>query len=675
MESVHCDLSLVVLASNADPDLGLFREMLDVYRDELDNQPRTYEVIVVDDGIGGEFFEAVLAIKETWPELRCIQFHRPFGESVALSVAVRHARGRFVITSGWYLQVDARGLKRAVELLEGGVDYVAMRREPRCDGLVARFQSWLFNAYTRWLTKVQLHDLNCSFRAFRREVVEELRFHGDLFRFISIMAVQQGFKVREIPLRHLREEGGPNILAPGQYIRRLLDIMALFFLMKFTKKPLRFFGMMGSLFFLAGAAITLWMGYLKFFHDVSLADKPLLVLGIFLTVLGMIIASIGLIGEVIIYTHGKDLRDYHIARVVEGTGASVIRREDPTELRVTLLNGTIEDQWRRYVEGHPSATLFHGLPWRDALLRTFPHHALYAMAMRGEKPVGVLPMVFIKSVFLGRCMVSVPFGVYGGILSDDAGATRALVEEAHRLADEFRAQYVELRHFNEPEGLELPATDLYCTFVRELPSDPGACVAELPRKARAEVRKARRNGDLAVDVDGIELEHFHHLFVVNKRKLGSPPFPLSLFYNLKDALGDRAMLLSVRHGERVVAAVMSFIHGDTMMPYYSGSLPESHALSANNLMYTALMEHAVERGLHRFDFGRSRKGTGSFAFKKNQGFEPRELHYSYLIRDGSPLPEVNAGSPRYEFARKVFRILPTFAAKKVGSYVAKRLPI
>jgi hypothetical protein len=112
-----------------------------------------------------------------------------------------------------------------------------------------------------------------------------------------------------------------------------------------------------------------------------------------------------------------------------------------------------------------------------------------------------------------------------------------------------------------------------------------------------------------------------------------------------------------------------------MMAYYSGALDEASRISANNLMYEALMEHAAERGLKRFDFGRSRIGTGSWKFKKNQGFEPTPLAYQYVLTAGQAVPEVNAGNPRYDMARKVFRTLPRFAAERVGSFVAKRIPV
>ena len=670
------DLSLVILASNERPNTSLFLEMTDIYRGELDRQDRSYEVIVVDDGIGGEFLDTVLEVQKTWSKLKVIQFRRSFGESVALNAAVKHARGRYILTSSWYLQVDPQGLTRAVQLLDEGADYVAMRRHPRCDGGLARFQSWLFNAYTRWITKVRLHDLNCSFRAFKREVVEEISFHGDLFRFIGILAHQQGFKVVEIPLKHIREEGGSASLTPGLYLRRFLDILALFFLIKFTKKPLRFFGMVGTGFFLLGFGVSLFMLYLKLIENQALADKPMLVLGIFLMVLGVIIGSIGLIGEIIIFAHGRDFRDYHIARVISGGEVSAEPRDEEEGIRILSLAGSTERAWSTYVEAHPQATLFHGLAWQEVLLETLNHESLSILAFRKGAVVGVLPLVGIKSLFLGRSAVSVPFGVYGGILADDEHATRALCAEARRRAEGFGASYVELRHLYEPPGLDdLPVSDLYHTFIRELPSDPEEVLGTLPRKARAEVRKARRNPALSVTVDDIELDRFHDLFALNKRRLGSPSFPKSLFHKISTKLGKDASILGVRLEGEVVAAVMSFRFRDTWMAYYSGATDVANRVSGNNLMYCALMEEAVRRGARFFDFGRSRIGTGSFAFKKNQGFTPRPLRYQYLLEAGQEIPAHNNSNPRYELARRVFRVLPRFAGDRVGSYVCKRLPI
>jgi glycosyltransferase involved in cell wall biosynthesis len=325
MSGAELDLSLVILVSDPRPDPAVLRATIDAWRPVLEGSGRSHEVIVVDDGHGGELAQAAASARGEWPAVRILQFRRRFGESVALDAAVEHARGRYIATTTWYVQVDPAGLLEAMRRLDAGADFVAGRRTDRVDGAMARLPSFLFNAYTRWLTGVRLHDLNCTFRAFRREIAQELHVHGDLFRFLSVLAVQRGFRVEEIPLRHLREEGRPIFFSPGAYVRRFLDILSLFFLIKFTHKPLRFFGLLGVGFGSVGAVICLWMLHVRFIQNQALADKPLLVLGIFLVVLGFIVAGIGLIGEIIIFTQGRSLRDYHVDRIIEGPEEAEVR--------------------------------------------------------------------------------------------------------------------------------------------------------------------------------------------------------------------------------------------------------------------------------------------------------------------------------------------------------------
>jgi glycosyltransferase involved in cell wall biosynthesis len=326
------DVTLVVLSSGAKPEVRLTEEMLRVYREALADLGKKAEIIVVDDGVGGDFLAMAERLAAASPDARGVRFRRAFGESAGIATAVGMARGRLILTTTWYQQVGVDAVRRAVRLLdEEGYDYVAVRRTDRIDSTAAQIQSWAFNAYTRFLTKAEIHDLNCSFRAFRKEVVEELTFHGDLFRFISVFAIQKGFRVVEIEAPHVREEGPGTFLNPGLYLRRFLDILSLFFLIKFTKKPLRFFGLVGVMFLALGFAVCVWMVILKFvpqYDDrgrlvqVSLADKPMLVLGVFLVVLGIITASIGLIGEIIIFLQGREYRDYHVERVIAGGDGS-----------------------------------------------------------------------------------------------------------------------------------------------------------------------------------------------------------------------------------------------------------------------------------------------------------------------------------------------------------------
>jgi FemAB-related protein (PEP-CTERM system-associated) len=341
---------------------------------------------------------------------------------------------------------------------------------------------------------------------------------------------------------------------------------------------------------------------------------------------------------------------------------------------VWALDAALEPKWRDYVRGQRNATLFHELAWRDLLVSSFKHKPCYLVAEHRGAVRGVLPLFEIRSIFFGVSMVSVPFGVYGGILADDVESAAKLADHGKALASLRGASYVELRQLHDP-GLDLPGSDLYVRFIADVPPTREECLARLPRKARAEVRKSLQQPGLTVDVDSRDIPEFHRLFAENKRKLGSPIFPESLFWRVLEHLKDDCFILRVRHHGTTVSAVLSFIYRDTMMPYYSGANEKAQELSANNLMYFALMEEASRRGLKLFDFGRSRRDTGSYAFKKNQGFEAVALPYRYLLDNGGKLPAVNPDNPKYDLARQLFRRLPPVMAAKLGSFVTKRMPV
>ena len=344
--------------------------------------------------------------------------------------------------------------------------------------------------------------------------------------------------------------------------------------------------------------------------------------------------------------------------------------------RIVTLDGTRHDQWQAYVDAHPQRTLFHGLKWKSMLEATFGHEHRYLMALREDQVVGVLPLVGIKSIFFGRSLVSVPFAVYGGILSDDAAVTQALRDAALEARKDFGASYVEFRHLDIPEGLgEIPTKDLHVTFMKDLPEDPEEVLKSMPRKSRAEARKARNRFELEAVVEPPNIDGFHALFAQNKRSLGSPIFPRSLFQNIADALGDDCYNVTIKKDGEVLSSVMNFIVDDTVMAYYSGSTPASKRMSADNLMYVAVMEDAIQRGVKRFDFGRSRRDTGAFEFKKNQGFEPRDLSYQFLLPDGEELPRLDNSNAKFDFAKKILRSVPLPIAERLGSYIVKRTPI
>lgn len=342
-------------------------------------------------------------------------------------------------------------------------------------------------------------------------------------------------------------------------------------------------------------------------------------------------------------------------------------------MTVRVLATSAELAWNDYVRRHPQATFFHQLAWRDAVVESFPHRPHYLVAEEGGRLQGVLPLFETRSPLLGRALVSVPYGVYGGVIADDAAVAAELLAASCRRAEEVDARFVELRHFHAP-ALDLPRNDLYVTFLRDLPDDPDQCLEMIPRKSRAAARHARDRHGMVLEEGPHLLDAFYELFVQNKRSLGSPVFARRWFAGLLARLEDDVLVHAVRHEGQVIAAVVSFVFRDVLMPYYSGAVPQTERLGSMNFLYWRLMEVAVRRGLKRYDFGRSRAASGAAAFKRNMGFEPTPLAYQYHLRNGTRIPEVNPSNPRFDRFKHLWSRLPVPVVKVVGPRLMRYLP-
>jgi len=175
---------------------------------------------------------------------------------------------------------------------------------------------------------MHFHDLNCYFRAIRREVLDDIAVYGEMYRFLPVIAYRQGYRVVEVRVRHLKEWGQTGFFGLGIYSRRFLDILAVMFLTKFTLIPLRFFGTIGGLFSLTGIAICIWLTIQKLFFAEPLSGKPLLLLGVLMIMLGVQVIGFGLVGEIIIFSQARNLKEYRVERVYETRPEDVPGRED-----------------------------------------------------------------------------------------------------------------------------------------------------------------------------------------------------------------------------------------------------------------------------------------------------------------------------------------------------------
>ena len=688
------DLSIFVHVTDSEAKI---RALGETYRKAMETLEIRGEVLFILDGVGGRILEECEALEASHQAFRVLVLQgKGNGESIAYAAARDHSQGRYIVTSPDYLQIDPAAIGSFLGLLESQADFVCSWRHPRVDPLLNRLQSRFFNWFLRRLSQNGLHDLNCTFRGMKREVLEEIPIYGDQFRFLPILAERQGFRVTEVSVRHLEERGKTGFFGIGVYLRRLLDILAVTFLTRFTSKPIRFFGSLGLVLILFGLLLGVPPVYEKVFHGSSIQDRPIFLMGIVLVTFGLQLIGFGLVGEVIIFTRARNLRDYKVQRIL----SSGVPNPPPSELEtgegecevdlVSLERSEIKEAGvspliirhaapgedlvlDRFVREHPQGTLFHTSSWRRMVEDVLESPGEVLVAEKGHQILGVLSFFEIKSPFLGHVAVSMPFGVYGGVLARGTEAARGLVARAADLSGSHRNRYLELRQ-KDPLDLNGVETNRYVTFRRELPEDPAECLGMIPRKARAEIRKARDEGNFRFS-ERRDLKLFHSLFATNKQELGSPSIPFSMLAALERNLGPKMVMHCVdRPDGQTIATVLSFIHGDCLMPYYSGALSTREGRGANNYMYWRLMEWASAKGFKIFDFGRSRKDSGAAKFKKNMGFQPEPLHYQYFLGEKGKLPDFHPDNPKLGVYQRIWKKLPGFLVRPLGGWIFKRLP-
>jgi hypothetical protein len=222
------------------------------------------------------------------------------GEAALLKAGAARARGEILVTLPAYRRVTASALPMLVERVEGGVDVAVARRWPRRDSWINRLQNHVFHALLRRLVGGGVHDVACGVRAMRREVLEDLPLYGDFFRFVPLLALREGFRVEELAVPQHQFDSRTRLYGPGVYLRRLIDVLGLFFLLRFTHKPLRFFGLLGSTTAIGGFAV-LGVLLVQRMGGQGIANRPLLLLGVLLVVLGGQAIALGLVGEIIVH--------------------------------------------------------------------------------------------------------------------------------------------------------------------------------------------------------------------------------------------------------------------------------------------------------------------------------------------------------------------------------------
>ena len=328
-------------------------------------------------------------------------------------------------------------------------------------------------------------------------------------------------------------------------------------------------------------------------------------------------------------------------------------------------------RWDAFVAGCPEATFFHRAGWKEVIAQSFGHRTYYLLAERAGSLVGILPLAEIKSLLFGHSLVSLPFCVYGGVAATDPAAVPLLHAAARELAEGLGVAHLELKNrvVREPAW---PRQELYVTFRKAILADEEAYMLAIPRKQRAMVRKGIKQG-LRSELDAT-VDRFFRLYADNMRRHGTPPQSRRYFETLQRVFDRDAEVLTVLDGKgEPVSSVFTFYFRDEVLPYYAGDHVDARELAANDFKYWELIRRGAERGCRLFDYGRSKRGTGAFDFKKNWGFEPEPLHYEYALLRGDKVPDTNPLNPKYRAFIALWRRLPLPVANRLGPYIVRNL--
>ncbi len=309
-----CELSFIIPAKNEEDSIEiLYTEILEVVK----QLKKTYEIIFIDDGSTDKTFQVMEKIHQNDRNVKVIRFRGNFGKSAALQVGFDHAEGKIIFTLDADLQDNPKEIPSFINMIEEGYDLVSGWKKNRHDPSIGKvIPSRIINFLTRRLTGIKIHDTNCGFKAYRRELIDNLNLYGELYRFIPIIAAKQNFRVGEVIVEHRARKYGKTKFGWSRGIKGILDLLTIIFLTGYTRRPGHFFGTFGLISFFLGFLIGLYISYLRITTGTIQYRQPLLFLGILLMVIGIQFISTGLLAEMLVHSKGKSDYSSFIKKVI-----------------------------------------------------------------------------------------------------------------------------------------------------------------------------------------------------------------------------------------------------------------------------------------------------------------------------------------------------------------------
>ena len=305
--------SVIVLLEEENEDI--VRYILDIYS-LFFSQEDSFEIVILANGTEGFLQDKLEKLHECSDNLKIFSFNKKISQAVCLKAGLKECRGQIFVVCGSYQQITNDSLVKLLDALDDKADVISPWRQYRVDPPFNRLQSRLFNFLVRKITKSDLHDLSNTVKVFRREVLEETELYGGMYRFLPILAAQKGFNYREVKCDHYQEHGKTGFYSLSDYLARILDIITLYFNIRFTRKPLRFFSTFGLFFLITGVFIMGYVFFQKIFLGHPIGGRPVLLLALLFMVVGVQVASAGLLGEIVAFVYGRQKKEYSIDKKI-----------------------------------------------------------------------------------------------------------------------------------------------------------------------------------------------------------------------------------------------------------------------------------------------------------------------------------------------------------------------
>jgi FemAB-related protein (PEP-CTERM system-associated) len=352
---------------------------------------------------------------------------------------------------------------------------------------------------------------------------------------------------------------------------------------------------------------------------------------------------------------------------------SAAAKEDSSGLVIRPLMEQDHQGWDTFVLEHPHGSPFHLIAWKKTIEESYGYKPIYLIAKNNHGIKGILPLFLVHNHVIGKVLISSPFAVYGGILADSDDIRNCLYSQVKQLGAELGVDYIELRNAYPEQCVEASNISMYVTFIQETAPNEESLLSSLPKKTRNMVRKALKQPfSMRYGVtDPVCLDRIHSK---NMRRLGTPSFPRRYFARLLVNFGNMVDIREVWLNGVAMAVSLNFLFRGQMHTYHAAADARFNELAPNTFMYYDHLRWAGQNSCKVFDFGRSKRGTGTFEFKKHWNTTMRELPYEVILLKRQTLPNFSPSNPRFHMAIKIWQKLPLPLTRMISRFVIRLFP-